>query len=91
MSQACALLLESLQFHIIYLKSTKYEGRSFNSGANEHPYHMAVRNSWKLLYYHAGVCFNNGSKLCLKSFPCSKVIESSNMHSRNTLAKIEYV
>ena len=23
-------------------------GRSFNNGTNEPPYHMAVRNSWKL-------------------------------------------
>ena len=28
--------------------SKMYEGRSFNSGTNEPPYHMAVRYSWKL-------------------------------------------
>ena len=64
-----------------------YEGRSFNSGTNEPPYHMAVRNYWKLRYFYVGVVFNNGTKFCLNTFPCSKVIESSNMCSRNTLAK----
>ena len=34
------------------------------------------------------VVFNNGTKFCLNPFTSSKVIESSNMRSRNTLAKI---
>ena len=55
----------------------KYEGRSFNSSTNEPQNHMAVRNSWKLRYFHGGVVLNNGIKLCLNPFTCSKVIENS--------------
>ena len=35
-----------------------------------------------------GVVLNNGAKFCLNLFTLSKFIESSNMCSRNTLAKI---
>ena len=34
---------------------------------------------------------NNETKLCLNPFTLSKVIESSNMPSRNTLTKIVWV
>ena len=34
---------------------------------------------------------NNGTKFCLNPFTLSKVIESSNMRSRNTLAKIVFI
>ena len=68
-----------------------YEGRSFNSGTNAPPYHMAIRQSWKLQYFHGGVYVNNGTKFCLIPLSLSKVIESSNGCSRNTLAKLACV
>ena len=45
---------------------------------------MAVRNSLKL----RNVVLNNGTKFCLNPFTIPNVIENSNMHSCNTLAKI---
>ena len=68
-----------------------YEGRSFNSGTYAPQYHMAVRNSWKLRLFSGGVVSNNETKFCLNPFILSKVIESSNMRSRNSLAKIVWV
>ena len=37
-------------------------GRSFNSGTNAPPYHMAVRNSWKLRSFQEGVVSKYGTK-----------------------------
>ena len=68
------------------LRGFQYEGRLFNSGTYAPHCHMAVRNSWKLRFISGGI--NNESKYCLNMFTLSKVIESSNMRSRNTLAKI---
>ena len=66
-----------------------YVGRPFNSGTNAPPYHMTIRQSWILRYFHGGVFLNNGTKFCL--IPFSQVIESSNRYSRNTLAKLACV
>ena len=61
-----------------------YERCPFNSGTNASPYHVAVRNSWKLRYFQGEVVSNNGMKFCFNPFTLSKVIEieSSNMRSR---------
>ena len=65
----------------------KSKGRSFNSGAYALPYHMAVRNSWKLrLITGGGVVSNNETKFCLNPLTLSKVVESSNMRSCIRLA-----
>ena len=52
------------------------EVRSFNSGTNAPPYHMAVRNLGKLQQFHKGVVLNNGMKFYLNVFSLSKVFES---------------
>ena len=52
---------------------------------------MFVRNTWELSLFQGGVVSNNETKFCVNLFTLSKVIESSNMHSRNTLAKIVWV
>ena len=64
------------------------EWRLFNSGTYAPPYHIAVRNRWKQRYFQRGLVSNIGLKFCLNPFTLSKVIESLNMLSRNTLAKI---
>ena len=64
-----------------------YKGRSFNSGTNKPPYHMAKKTRGKCGYF-GGVDLNNGTKNCLNTLTLSKVIEGSNMRSRNTLSKI---
>ena len=68
-----------------------YEGSSFNYGTNAPPYQMAVKKLVEIAINFkggGGVVSNNGTKFCLNLFVLSKVIESSNMRSRNTLVKI---
>ena len=65
-----------LSHSFLYNNMCTYEGRSFNSGTNAPPSHMAVRNSWKLrLISGWGGGSNNGTKFCLNLFTLSKVIE----------------
>ena len=66
-----ASTLNKLVFEILLIYpyvAVIYEGRSFNSGTNAPPYHMAVRKLWKLQYFQWGVILNNGTNSYLNPF-----------------------
>ena len=54
----------------------------------QHLYYVAVRNSWKLWWFYRVVVLNNGTQFWSNLFTLSKVIESSNCCSHNTLVII---
>ena len=49
---------------------------------------MRLLTTWQVRLFHGGVDLNSGTKCSLNTFTLSRVIESTNMRSRNTLAKI---
>ena len=59
--------------------------RSFNSGNNAPPYHMAVK---KLVEMSRGSGFESWTEILFESVYSFNSYLSSNMRSRNTLAKI---